>query len=124
MLRYESGATGVIQASTAFWPGYSERIEIHGTKGTAVLAGDKLVTWDMQSDSGDPPPLAKDVESGASDPMAIPLEPFERQFLDFGEAIKTRRTPLVSGEDGYKALEVVLSAYRSCREGQKVTIGG
>jgi UDP-N-acetyl-2-amino-2-deoxyglucuronate dehydrogenase len=124
MLRYESGATGVIQASTAFWPGYSERIEIHGTKGTAVLAGDKLVTWDMQSDSGDPPPLAKDVESGASDPMAIPLEPFERQFLDFGEAIKTRRTPMVSGEDGYKALEVVLSAYRSCREGQKVTIGG
>src|SRR5258708_29844784 len=25
MIRYESGATGVIQASTAFWPGYSER---------------------------------------------------------------------------------------------------
>src|SRR5258708_19581686 len=24
MIRYESGATGVIQASTAFWPGYSE----------------------------------------------------------------------------------------------------
>jgi predicted dehydrogenase len=124
MLRYASGATGVIQASTAFWPGYSERIEIHGTKGTAVLAGDKLVTWDLQNDSGDPPPLAKEVESGASDPMAIPLEPFERQFLDFGEAIKTGRAPLVSGEDGYKALEVVLSAYRSCREGQKVTIGG
>ncbi len=124
MLRYESGATGVIQASTAFWPGYSERIEIHGTKGTAVLAGDKLVTWDLQNDSGDAPPLAKEVESGASDPMAIPLEPFERQFLDFGEAIETGRSPLVSGEDGYKALEVVLSAYRSCREGQKVTIGG
>ncbi len=124
MLRYQSGATGVIQASTAFWPGYSERIEIHGTKGTAVLAGDKLVTWDLQNDSGDPPPIAREVESGASDPMAIPLEPFERQFLDFGEAIKTGRSPLVSGEEGYRALEVVLSAYRSCREGQKVAIGG
>ena len=27
--------------------------------------------------------------SGASDPMAISLTPFERQFLDFGGAIKT-----------------------------------
>jgi UDP-N-acetyl-2-amino-2-deoxyglucuronate dehydrogenase len=124
MMRYERGATGVIQASTAFWPGYSERIEIHGTKGTAILAGDKLVAWDLHDDSGDAPPLAKEVESGASDPMAIPLEPFERTFLDFGEAIKTGRNPMSSGEDGYRALEVVLSAYRSCREGQKVTIGG
>ena len=35
VLRYRSGATGVIQASTAFWPGYTERLEVHGTKGTA-----------------------------------------------------------------------------------------
>src|SRR5207302_6717603 len=26
LLRYRNGATGVIQASTAMWPGYSERI--------------------------------------------------------------------------------------------------
>ena len=48
LLRYESGATGVIQASTAFWPGYTERIEIHGTKGTAIISGDKLTTWDVR----------------------------------------------------------------------------
>src|SRR5689334_16004108 len=45
LLRYASGATGVIEASTAIWPGYSERIEIHGTKGTAVITGDKLTAW-------------------------------------------------------------------------------
>ena len=32
ILRYESGATGVIQAATAILPGYPERIELHGTK--------------------------------------------------------------------------------------------
>ena len=115
----QNGATGVIQAATAFWPGYSERSEIHGTKGTAVITGDKLTTWDVQDDSGDPAPLAKDVASGASDPMAISLEPFERQFLDFGEACKTGRKPSVSGEEGYRALEVVVSAYESCRRGEK-----
>lgn len=122
MLRYENGATGVIQAATAFWPGYSERLEIHGTKGTAVITGDKLTTWDVQDDQGDPAPVEKEVMSGASDPMAISTVPFERQFLDFGRAIETGSKPLVSGEEGFRALEVVISAYDSCRRGEKVVI--
>jgi len=122
LLRYESGATGVIQASTAFWPGHTERLEINGTKGTAVVSGDKLTTWDVQEDAGEPAPLERDVASGASDPMAISLAPFERQFQDFGEAIRTGRKPLSSGMDGYRAMQVVISAYSSCRLGQKVTL--
>jgi predicted dehydrogenase len=122
VVRYASGATGVIQASTAFWPGYPERMEFHGTKGTAVVTGDKLTAWDVQDDSGEPAPVTRQVASGASDPMAISLEPFERQFLDFADAIAKGRKPLVSGEEGYQALEVVDAVYRSCRNGQKVVL--
>ncbi|MGO9970011.1 MAG: Gfo/Idh/MocA family protein [Bryobacteraceae bacterium] len=122
VVRYASGATGVIQAATAFWPGYPERVEIHGAKGTAVVTGDKLTTWDVQDDSGDPAPVTKQVASGASDPMAISLEPFERQFLDFADAITHHRQPRVSGEQGYQALEVVDAIYRSCRTGQEVVL--
>jgi predicted dehydrogenase len=122
VLKYASGATGVVQAATAFWPGYPERVEIHGTKGTAVVTGDKLTAWDVENDSGDPAPVAKAVASGASDPMAIPLEPFERQFRDFADAIANHRQPRVSGEQGYQALEVVDAIYRSCRSGQKVVL--
>ena len=114
----------MIQASTSFWPGYTERIEIHGTKGTAVISGDKLTMWDVENDAGEPAPLDREVASGASDPMAISLTPFERQFLDFGEAIRTGRRPVSSGEDGYRAIEVVLAVYRSCREGRPVSITG
>ncbi|MBK5291935.1 MAG: Gfo/Idh/MocA family oxidoreductase [Acidobacteriia bacterium] len=123
MLRYANGAQGVIQASTAFWPGYSERIEIHGAKGTAMLTGDKLTTWDVRDDAGEPAPVESLSQSGASDPMAIPLTPIERQFQDFGGAIASGKQPLVSGEEGYRALELVLSVYESCRTGQKVSIG-
>ena len=56
--------------------------------------------------------------------MAISLEPFERQFLDFGEAIEQGRQPLVSGEEGYEALELVDAVYRSCRTGEKVVLAG
>ncbi len=122
VMRYKNGAQGVIQSSTAFWPGYTERVEIHGTKGTAVLSGDKLTAWDVQDYKGENPPLVKEVTSGSSDPMAIPLTPFERQFTDFGNAVKEGRRPSCSGEDGYRALELVLSIYRSCREGKKVVL--
>src|SRR3954452_6814224 len=101
LLRYASGATGVIQAATAFWPGYTERIEFHGTKGTAVISGDNLTTWDVLNDEeanqADPAALGRNLASGSSDPMAISLTSFERQFLDFGDAIRSGRQPLVNG---------------------------
>jgi predicted dehydrogenase len=122
VLRYANGATGVVQASTAIWPGYPEKTEFHGTKGTAVITGDKLTTWDVEQDEGDPAPLAEKVASGASDPMAISTEPFERQFLDFGEAIAKGRMPQVAGEEGYQAIEIVDAIYRSCRSGEKVRL--
>jgi len=123
VLRYANGATGVIQASTAMWPGYPERVELHGTKGTAIITGDQLTAWDVENDSGPPAPLASLAKSGASDPMAISTETFERQFLDFGEAIQTGRKPLVGGEEGLEALEVVTAIYQSCRTGEKVRLG-
>jgi UDP-N-acetyl-2-amino-2-deoxyglucuronate dehydrogenase len=123
VMRYENGAIGVIQASTAMWPGYTERLEIHGTKGTAIISGDKLTTWDVEGESDSDAPVERDVASGASDPMAISLAPFERQFLDFGDAIRENRQPLVSGEEGYRALELVEAIYQSCREGSKVVLG-
>jgi predicted dehydrogenase len=128
LLSYQSGATGVIQASTAMWPGYSERIEIHGTKGSAIITGDRLTSWDVLEDAeanaADPAPVEQSVASGSSDPMNIGVTTFERQFLDFAEAIKTGREPLVNGEEGYRALEVVLGVYESCKTGEAVKLCG
>jgi predicted dehydrogenase len=124
VMRYASGASGVIQASTAFWPGYPERIEIHGTNGTAIMTGDKLTTWDVREDQGEATPVSTAANSGASDPMAISLQAFERQFQDFAAAIQEGRPPLVSGTEGFEALEIVEAIYRSCREGHRVHLGG
>jgi predicted dehydrogenase len=123
---YQSGATGVLQAATACWPGYTERIEIHGKQGSAIISGDRLTAWDVLDDemanAADPAPLAQSVASGSSDPMAISVTTFERQFSDFAEAIGARREPLSNGEDGYRALEFVLAVYQSCRERRRVSL--
>jgi predicted dehydrogenase len=122
LLRYESGATGVIQAATAIHPGYPERIEIHGTKGSAIITGDHLTAWDVQGDPGADAPLATSVDSGAADPMAISLEPIKRQFLNFGNAVQKNIKPLLDGEEGYRALQFVLGVYESARSGKVVSL--
>lgn len=119
VLRFARGATGVLQASTAIWPGYPERLEIHGSNGTAILTGDKLTTWDLREDvqakAAPPPLIERRANSGASDPLAISTVPFERQIQDFAASIRERRPPLISGEDGYRALELVQAIYASAR---------
>ena len=117
VLVYENGAGGVLQAATAAWPGYPERIEIHATKGTAVITGDQLTGWDVKGDSGDDAPLSAGVDSGAADPMAISIENLQRQFRDFGDAIVNHRDPLVDGSEGLAALRLVLGVYESARRG-------
>ncbi len=126
LLQYRAGATGVLQAATAFWPGTTERIEVHGTRGTAILSGDQLTTWDVLDDAKpnheDPAPLAKPGMSGASDPMAIPLVAFERQLREFANAVCEGREAATSGEAGYRALELVTGIYEAAQSGARVQL--
>ena len=122
VLVYDNGAGGVLQAATSAWPGYPERIEIHGSKGTAVITGDQLTAWDVDGDPGDDAPLSAGVDSGAADPMAISIENLKSQFLEFGEAIRQGREPAVSGSEGLAALRLVLGVYESAREGAPVDL--
>lgn len=123
LLRFRSGATGVLQAATALWPGYPERLEVHGINGTAIVTGDRLTHWDVKDDkAADPAPISTLISSGSSDPMAIDLTPFERQFLEFAAAIRERRQPLTSGDAGFRALELVASIYEASRNGALVQL--
>lgn len=48
---------------------------------------------------------------------------FDQAMVDeFAACIREERPPLISGEDGLKALEVVLAAYRSSETGEPVTL--
>ncbi len=102
LLRFESGATGVVQASTAFWPGYTERTEIPRNQRHCHHLRRQTHPLGRRERFRRSGPIEKDVASGASDPMAISLTPFERQFLDFGDAIRNNRKPLVCGEEGLR----------------------
>jgi len=47
---YASGAQGVVQASTALWPGTDIRIEINGQKRDVILIGERIETWKFRDE--------------------------------------------------------------------------
>ncbi len=120
LIEFENGALGVIQASTAFFPGLPARLEIHGTRGTAIFKGTELSFLHVE---GEVPFQKEKVNTGgAAKPMAIPVTPFVRQFRDFISAVRENRPPRVSGKEARRALALVLAIYESSRTGKSVEL--
>ncbi len=120
MLEFESGAFGVIEASTAIYPGLPARMDIHGTKGSLTIEGDKMVFMHVE---GEEPVVAADVDAGgSSNPMDIDVTPFVRQFTDIIQAIQSGRQPLVNGEEARKPLQLILAIYESARTGAEIKL--
>jgi predicted dehydrogenase len=114
VLNFKNGALGNISASTALYPGYPERLEIYGKKGSVILEAGKMTRQNIQGFEQFNP--KKNSEgSGFSDPMAIGHQLHLEQFRDFLEAIKNDREPLVNGLEARKSLELILGIYESSK---------
>ena len=131
LLSFENGAVGVLEASTAVYPGMEERLEVTGTGGTLVVESGTLRVCELKDEGGETPAYGRKVGSGsegaagtsaAADPTAIAGDAHQAQLADFLEAIEQDRAPAVSGEDARRPLEVILGVYESARTGREVTL--
>ena len=100
-VRFKSGALGVVHATTSAYPGFPERIELIGTKGTALLEGTSL-----QMKFQDGKSFETKTESGGggtgADPMAFPHDWHRGVLEDFLDAIEKNREPRISGAEALK----------------------
>jgi len=120
VVEFDSGALGVIQASTALYPGFTERLEVHGTKGSAIIEGNDLARWSVM---GEPEETRQaSVPTGHADPGAIGHKSHVPVIADFADAIIEGREPMVGGRDGLATLEVVMAVYKSSAEGAAVSL--
>lgn len=101
-VRWKSGALGVVHATTAAYPGFAERIELVGTRATALLEGTSLRLAFHNGESFEMKTEAGGGGTGA-DPMAFPHDWHRSLLTDFLDAIEQDRRPRV---DGAEALEV------------------
>ncbi|MDB5529457.1 MAG: hypothetical protein JWR51_2560 [Devosia sp.] len=120
LISFESGAVGVLLASTAAYPGLPVRLAVHGAGGTAVMENDRLAYF--SSTTATAPEAAtlteRDVPEGWSEvDMA-----HQRQYRDVLEAITQGRRPGVTTAEGRRALQTVLAVYESARTGQPVAL--
>lgn len=127
-VRYASGALGVIEASTATYPGYLKRLEIHGSEGSAIMEEEDIIKWDFakkdRRDAAIHAAMAKSKSTGggASDPSAIGYHGHASQFRDLVEAIKKDRKPAIDGPEGRRSVEIILGIYKAAETGRPIEL--
>jgi UDP-N-acetyl-2-amino-2-deoxyglucuronate dehydrogenase len=126
-IRFKNGALGLIEATTAAYPGQLKRIEISGTAGTAILEEESIKVWNFAKEKkGDAEVLSRlagnKTGGGAADPAAIGHAAHAALFRDTLEAIKKGRTPLADGREGRRSVELILAIYQSAETGKTVKL--
>ncbi len=129
-LRFASGALGSVVATTATAPGYPYRVEIYGDRGGVQIEGEMLARWevDLPRPERAESPIANGgrapVAAGAgASPTGIGAEGHTHLVADLAAAIRDGRKPLVPGEEGRRALSLVLAIYEAARTGEVVRPG-
>ena len=124
LLEFASGATGVLEASTATYPGYPRRVEITGTEGTVVLEHDRLVAADLRTPRPELLGDGGDANASASSPVVSDASGHQRLIEDFRRAIETGSRPACDGHEGRRSVELVEAIYRSARSLASEPVGG
>jgi len=127
-LKFENGALGVIEATTAAYPGALKRIEIHGSEGSAVIEEEDIKSWTFKkkhrSDDAILKRLAGKTKTGggAADPTAIGHHGHTEQFKDVLSAIKNKGVPQIDGNEGRRSVEVILAIYKAAETGKSIKL--
>ncbi len=126
-LRYTNGALGLIYGTTASYPGQFRRFEITGTKGTVINVENSITVWQFAGERPEDEKVRKrfmkiEGGGGVADPAAITHENHTRNFRAFLDAVEKGEDFWISGPEARKAVEVILAAYRSAREGRLIRL--
>ena len=127
-LQFANGALGVIEATTAAYPGMLKRIEIHGDLGSAVIEEEDITTWSFARMTAADSRLANDAQTntetggGAADPAAIGHAAHAKQFRDIFRAIRNGTAPQIDGAEGRKSVEIILALYQAAETGRRIEL--
>lgn len=115
-LRFSNGTIGVIDNCRKAAYGYDQRVEVFGTKGSAVAENDTETTVKISTK-----------DSVCSDkPLYFFLERYMQSFSDemraFIDAVQNDKAVPVSIEDGLKPIRIAIAAKKSMLENRPVKL--
>ncbi|MFD0713834.1 Gfo/Idh/MocA family protein [Paenibacillus sp. GCM10027626] len=121
IVQFKNGAFGTIMASTSIQPGFAASINLYGERGTIKLEGSSIVHWTVP-DRPEPSWIHTGSYGGVTDPRSIVSDYHQSQLLDVIAAIETGIEPLVTGEDGLRAVQLVEAIYKSAAESSQIQL--
>ena len=127
-LRFENGALGIIEATTAAYPGYLKRIEIHGSYGSAVIEEEDIKSWEFVKMTSADKKIATQSKGltktggGAANPSAIGHAAHAHQLRDVLRAIKNGTQPFIDGLEGRRSVEIILAIYKAAETGRAIQL--
>ena len=119
-LRFSNGAIGTLDATTVARPGFPERIEIAGTRGSARLVAERLELHR----AGLPPEILEGASAGGggADPMAFDHGPHRALLAETLDAIDQGRAPLHAGATGLPVQRLIEALLRGAGRGEFVSL--
>lgn len=122
-LEYESGALGVVEATTTCHPGMPARLEFSGSRGTVIVEADRITAWELEGEEGQAAGTAgSDVAKAASDSKTFGTEGHKAQIAEMVQVVRGEGHPVIDGAEGRKTVELILAMYESARTGAPVDL--
>lgn len=121
-LRYGNGMLATVDATTAAYPGFPERIEIAGTKGSALFSGDRVEVTLMSGETfaaGE----SEGTLGGGADPMAFPNTHHRAVLSDFLDALDHGTAPRVTGREALKVHRLIEAILAAAETGRAIPVG-
>jgi predicted dehydrogenase len=128
VVRFQSGALGVIEGSTSCFSPTGHPAEVHlcGSDGSIFMRDNSFTVWEFRKKKTADLKIRKKfqaetgaVGAGAADPRAIDFSGHRKCFEDTVRALEPGRKPLIDGGEARKSIEIILAVYRSALSGGK-----
>ena len=111
LIRFKNGSIGIVEGSACVYPkNLEETLSIFGENGTVVIGGlavNKIKTWQFADERN------YDKEDDSTEVDSVYGKGHTPLYRDFVGAIRNNREPYISGEEGKKALNIILEAYKN-----------
>lgn len=120
VLKFKSGALGVIEATTATRPKDLEgSISVLGEKGSVVVGGfsvNRMVTWNFE----EPAPEDEEAQKAITDPPNVYGFGHLPFYEDVLACLESGKRSMLDGLGGRKSLEIINALYESAFTGKEV----
>ena len=121
IIKFSNGSYGTVEATVNVYPNsLEETLSIFGETGTVRAAGKSVNLLDVWRFEGEDEQAAK--EKSSQEAKNVYGQGHTLLYADVVDAIQNNRPPLIDGEAGLRAVELVLAIYQSAKEHRPVSL--